>query len=53
MLSTGEVATVASDLLEQRSKSQICVIKLHLLTSIIRKLGIKKRKVQVKRIRYI
>jgi 3-oxoacyl-[acyl-carrier protein] reductase len=53
MLSTSEVATVASSLLEQKSKSQICVIKLHLLTSIFRKLGIKRRKVQVKRIRYI
>ncbi|MDJ0986000.1 MAG: SDR family oxidoreductase [Desulfobacterales bacterium] len=53
MLSTGEIATVATDLLEQKSKSQICLIKIHLLTRIFRKFGIEKRKVKVKRIRYI
>lgn len=53
MLLTVEIASVASNLLEQNSKSQICLIKLHLLTRIFQKLGIMKRKVQAKRIRYI
>lgn len=53
MLTPEEVAEVVVGLVESEAKSQICEIKLHPLTSLLAMIRIQKRKVSVKRIRFL
>lgn len=53
MLTPQEVAKVVVDLVKSGAKSQICEITLHPLTFLWRMIGVQKRKVSVKRIKFL